>query len=284
MPPRIYSHSRLSTFEQCPLKFKYKYIDKIFIEVEKTIEAHLGACIHHALEWIYLEVKHGKLPSIDDFIMTYSNQWRKEYVPAMIIVDTSMTAKDFFNKGVQFLLDYYSKHYPFDDGTIELEKEIRIKLDETGEYEIIGFIDRLAKNIQTGEYEIHDYKTANSLPTQERVDNDRQLALYAIAIKEIYGKNEEVCLIWHYLAHNKRICSRRTNEQLHQLKQETFELIKKIEATTEFQSNKGRLCDWCEYKQMCKEWNTSEENIQNQVKDIKVDTKKYPTISKYIKD
>jgi len=48
---------------------------------------------------------------------------------------------------------------------------------------------RLVKNIQTGEYEIHDYKTANSLPRQEDIDNDRQLALYAIAIKELFGKD-----------------------------------------------------------------------------------------------
>ena len=36
----IYSHSRLSTFEQCPFKFKLRYIDEIEPEIEKTIEAH----------------------------------------------------------------------------------------------------------------------------------------------------------------------------------------------------------------------------------------------------
>ncbi len=282
---KIYSHSRISTFEQCRLKFKFKYIDKILPEIEKSIESHLGTCIHKTMEWIYSQVKIGELPSIDDVIVDYSKHWKREYVPGMIIVNESLTDKDYFNKGIQFLLDYYSKHYPFDDGTIALEKEIRIKLDEKGKYEIIGFIDRLVKNLQTGEYEIHDYKTANSLPTQEKMDSDRQLALYAIAIKEIYGYANEVCLIWHYLAHNQRICSKRTNEQLNKLRQETLELIKQIESTNEFPPNKGRLCDWCEYKQMCPAWNTSEENKQdNQVKEIKVDVNKYPTISKYIKD
>ena len=36
-----YSHSRLSTFEQCPLRFKYQYIDKIKRE-EDSIEAFMG--------------------------------------------------------------------------------------------------------------------------------------------------------------------------------------------------------------------------------------------------
>lgn len=279
----VYSHSKLSTFEQCPLKFKYRYIDKIIPEIEKTIESHLGSIIHTTLEWIYSQVKEGEIPSIDSVVLYYSENWQKEYKSGMIIVNQDLTPKDYFNKGIQFLIDYYVKYKPFDDGTIELEKKIKLKLDEKGNYKIIGFIDRLVKNLQTGAYEVHDYKTANSLPTQERVDNDRQLALYAIAIKQEFGNHEEVCLVWHYLAHDKKICSSRTNEQLEVLKQETLELIKKIESTTEFSFNKGPLCNWCEYKQMCPAWNTSEDNIKPKT-EIKIDKKRYPTTLRYIKD
>ncbi len=283
----MYSHSKLSTFEQCPLKFKYRYIDKIFPEIEKTIEAHLGKCVHDALEWLYFRVQKSMIPSIDDIILRYSTSWEKYYKPKMIIIDKDLNAKDYFNKGIQFLVNYYKKHHPFQDGTIELEKEIRINLDENGEYEIIGFIDRLVKNPITGDLEIHDYKTANSLPTQEKVDNDRQLALYSIAIKELFGNNKEVCLVWHYLAHNKKIVSKRTNEQLSQLKKQTIELIKKIESTRNFSPCQGKLCKWCEYKQMCPLWNTSEDKIEKEKqekKEIEIDSKKYPTVSRYIKD
>jgi len=280
----IYSHSRLSTFEQCPLKFKYRYIDKIIPEIEKSIEAHLGSSVHDTLEWLYIEVKNGNLPTLDDTIVHYSEAWQKDYKPELIIVKKELTAKDYFNKGIQFLIDYYTKHQPFQDGTLELEKEIRLNLDEQGKYKIMGFIDRLVKNKETGEYEIHDYKTANSLPTQEKIDQDRQLALYAIAIKQLFGQDKEVCLIWHYLAHNKKICSRRTNQQLELLKQETLDLVRKIESTTEFPHNKTKLCDWCEYKQMCPAWNASQEKPETPQKTIEVDPSKYPTISKYIKD
>ena len=46
----LYSHSRLSTFENCPLKFKYTYIDKIETGIEESIEAFLGSRVHEALE------------------------------------------------------------------------------------------------------------------------------------------------------------------------------------------------------------------------------------------
>ena len=52
-----YSHSKLCTFEQCPLKYKLRYIDKIKPVIEKTIESHLGKVVHGTLEWIYNSVK-----------------------------------------------------------------------------------------------------------------------------------------------------------------------------------------------------------------------------------
>ena len=273
----VYSHSRLSSFEQCPLKFKFRYIDKIIPEIEKSIEAHLGTAVHDTLEWIYNQAGQGTIPSLDNAIVYYSETWEKDFKDNLLINDKILTAKDYFNKGVGFIVDYYTTNQPFNDGTIELEKKIFIKLTQDGEeYNLMGFIDRFAKNTETGEYEIHDYKTGKSLPTQNKMDKDRQLALYSIAIKELIETDKDICLIWHYLAHNKKIISKRTNDQLDQLKQEIIELIKKIESTTNFPSKKSILCNWCEYKKMCPEHSCIE------YKEI-LDEERYPTISKYIK-
>lgn len=251
----VYSHSRLSTFEQCPLKYKLRYIDKIKPEIEKTIEAHLGTAVHDTLEWIYNSVKENpeKSPSLDEIIHYYIKMWQKDLTEDVLIVKKQFTQKDYLNKGIQFLADYYQRHYPFKDGTIECEKEITIHLDE--DTQIRGFIDRLVYDIEKGHYEIHDYKTANTLPTQEKMDADRQLALYSIAIKEMYGKDKEVVLIWHYLAYDHKIISRRTEEQLEKLKEETKKLIEDIRQTRVFLPNKSILCEWCEYKSICPEWN-----------------------------
>ncbi len=254
----IYSHSRLNTFEQCRLKFKYRYIDKIIV-IEKSIEAFLGKIVHNTLEQLYSQVKENKIPTIDEIITYYSNNWEENYNPTIKIVKKELTTKDYFNKGIQFLLGYYTKHKPFDDNTLEVEKRIMIDLDGNGKYRLQGFIDRLVHNLEKDELEIHDYKTGNSLPTQEKIENDKQLALYSIAIKELFGEDKEVLLIWHYLAHNQKIVSKRTNEQLQQLKKEIIELIKEIESTTEFPGKKSILCNWCEYKKMCSKFNKPKE-------------------------
>ena len=270
----VYSHSRLSTFEQCPLKFKYRYIDKIKPDFEKSIESHLGTAVHNTLEWIYNKILEKKpVPTIDQMISYYSKEWQKEFEKEIKIVKNNLTPSDYFNKGIKFLLDYYIKHSPFQDGTLECEKKVVVEIHG---HKLQGFIDRFSYNENNGEYEIHDYKTANMLPTQEKMDKDRQLALYSIAIQESMDA-EKICLTWHYLAHNKKIISRRTNEQIEELKNQIKELIEIIESTTEFPAKKSALCGWCEYKSICPKFSktqkTKQENIEN-----------YPTAKKYLRD
>ena len=245
----IYSHSRISTFEQCKLKFKFQYIDKITPEIGQSIEAHLGSVVHTTLEWLYHQVTKKELPTIEETIFYYAEKWQEEFTEDIVIVKKQFTEKYYFNKGVGFLVNYYTKHSPFDEKTIAIEH--KIELDLTEEIKLIGFIDRLVHNLDNDEIEIHDYKTGNSLPTEKQIRENRQLALYSLAIKETFGKDKNISLIWHFLAHDMKICIRKTNKELENLKQDIINLIKQIEETKDFSPNKSVLCNWCQYKNLC---------------------------------
>jgi putative RecB family exonuclease len=254
MSPEIYSHSKLSTFEQCPLKYKFKYIDKIPPVVEQSIESHLGKTVHTALEWLYTKVKEGFKPELQQVIDYYYETWQANYKPTYVIVKKQLTEKDYFNSGLKFIIDYYIKHTPFDDNTLELEKRIFFHLDNTKDYRIQGFIDRLVYNKQNDEYEIHDYKTSNSLPSQINIENDRQLSLYALAIKNQYKHSKPVKQVWHYLAFNKSIEIKKSDEILNKLKEETIKLIQEISNATIYPPIVSTLCHWCEFKPICPAW------------------------------
>lgn len=264
----VFSHSRLSAFEQCKLKYKFRYIDKIVPEIEETIESYLGKVVHNALEWLYLQVKDKKIPTIDELIVCYSNSWKENYDEEIPIFRKDLTVGDYFNKGIRFLIDYYTEHKPFDDNTIEVEKAIIFDLDESGNYKIRGFIDRLSYNIKTNEYEIHDYKTSSNLPKDGALEKDRQLAFYAIAVKKWYDNAKNVRLVWHYLSFNKKLESERTDEQLQKLKEETLDLINEIESTTDFNPTKSPLCHWCEYKAICPAWGNKPPEKQTSLDDF----------------
>jgi putative RecB family exonuclease len=251
----IYSHSKIETFEQCRLKFKYRYIDKIIPEIAKSIEAHLGEIVHETLEWLYTNVMKKNVPPISDVISFYSEKWQEKYSPDMPIFNKAMTAKDYFNRGVEFLVNYYLKHQPFQDNTIATEKKIEINLDKNGEKKLIGFIDRLSSNIKENEIEIHDYKTSNSMWSREKIEDSRQLSIYSLAIKDIYGKDKKVCMTWHFLAHDMKVCVRRTNEELEKFRNEIIGIIEEIEKTKSFPPTKSQLCHWCDYIDICPVWN-----------------------------
>ncbi len=257
----LYSHSRLSIFEQCRLKFKYKYIDKIEVETKDTVETFLGSRVHETLEKLYNDLKFQKLNTKDELLSFLESEWLKNWSDEILIVKNEYSPKNYLDMAKKFVSDYYDKYSPFDAATtIGTEMHIIINLDEEGRYQLQGYIDRLDSKGEV--YEIHDYKTANNLPIQEYLDKDRQLAIYAIAVRERYKDAKEVRLIWHFLTFNKEFFSERSDEQLENLKLEIIRLIDVIESCKDFPSKTSALCDWCEYKKMCPEWKhlfTSEE-------------------------
>ena len=247
----LYSHSRLSTYETCPLQYKLKYIDKIEVEEEGGIEAFLGSRVHDTLERLYKDLRYSKLLTLDELVTFYNAQWDKNWNNAVVIRKKELSAQNYKDTGVKCIKNYYSKYAPFNQGvTMGIEELISFSLSEDSGYKIRGYIDRLDRT-KDNIYEIHDYKTSGSLPLQKDRDNDRQLALYEIGIREKYPDVKEVKLIWHYLVFDTEIASQRTPAQLEDLRKGTIALIDRIEADTEFKHKESNLCDWCDYWAYC---------------------------------
>lgn len=241
----IYSHSKLWLYESCPEAYKIKYIDKTFPDLPLHISLFLGSVVHESLEWLYEIINEGKEVGLDELVENFLTLWRAKFNSTIRL--NGEDEEKFVNKGVKFLVDYYQSNFPFAEKTLDIEKKIFFPLDEDGNYFIQGYIDRIVLN-EKGEYEVHDYKTNDVMKSQKEVDRDRQLAFYHLGLQAIYGKDIEVKLIWHFLAHNKNVESKRTQEQLEKLKTETLELIKKIENERAWPACGKPWCDWCSYK------------------------------------
>jgi putative RecB family exonuclease len=253
----VYSHSRLSCYEQCPQKFKLQYIDKVETEIEESIEAFLGSRVHETLEKLYRDGDHQKVDSTDELLDFLRTQWTSNWSDAIVIVNDDYTQENYLKMAEKYITDYYKRYYPFDQGrTVALEERILISLDPSGTYKLQGYIDRLTER-NDGFYEIHDYKTNSRLPLPEYIRTDRQLALYMIGVKNQYPDVKQVRLIWHFLKFDKEVDSTRTDAQLDELKRSTIQLIDTIEEDEEYAANPGGLCRWCEYKPLCRQWKHS---------------------------
>lgn len=247
----IYSHSKLSTFEQCPLKFRFRYVDKLTPDFEEFIEGFLGSKVHETLEWIYQQISQGILLELDSIVHQYIKNWNKDFNHKIKIINQEFNSEYYFNQGIIALINYFLENAPFKDNTIATEKRVLVNLDPQGKYKVQGFIDRLVHNKETNIFEIHDYKTSNFLKTQEELDKDKQLALYSIAIKQLFQGVNDIHLIWHFLAFREKRISKRTEEQFEKLRQEIIQLIDRIESTKNFPSKPSALCKWCEFKSYC---------------------------------
>ncbi len=252
----VYSISRIATFEKCPLKYRFRYIERIKPEIPTTIEAFMGSRVHDALEKLYREKSRGRVMTQDRLLGYYHRVWDKKWEDAILIVKPGLTADDYRKKGEEQLEDYYARHFPFDEGIIRgLETWARLALDADGKYGFNIRIDRLMER-EDGLFEVHDYKCGSHLDTQDKLDQDRQLAIYSLWVRERFAGCRDVRLVWHYTAHGREMESWRTGEQLAALKSEILERIKTIEAAAEFPARVSRLCDWCEYRTICPEWNS----------------------------
>ncbi|MBD3218831.1 MAG: hypothetical protein GF310_11170 [candidate division Zixibacteria bacterium] len=249
----VYSHSRLSTYENCPLQYKYRYVDRL-VEKRDSIEAFMGSRCHESLEKMYKLLLNSRMWSKDELLDDFRSRWEREWHDNVFIVRNDLRLEDYYNQGLKALSDYYDHYHPFDrDKTLALEQRVEVDLDDSGRYRLQGFIDRLSEE-GVGNYKIHDYKTERTWKTQEHFDEERQLALYQIGITRMFSDIKSVELIWHYLIFDKEARSVRTKQQLEKLKINTIHLIQEVETATEednFPYQESALCDWCDYYNIC---------------------------------
>ena len=246
----IYSHSQLSTYEQCPLKYKLNYRDKIKRDIE-GVEAFLGSRVHDTLKKCYDDARLTKANSLNDLFSYYDNIWQKNWHDSIVITKKDLTQEHYQALGKRMIETYYQRYTPFDlDMTIQTEMRLNFTLDDENQYRLTGYIDRLSRTTN-GIYQIHDYKTSAHLPSQEDADNDRQLGLYQIGVRKKWPDINNIKLIWHYVAFDRELISSRSDEAISKLVLETTRLIDEIDSATDFPPKESGLCDWCEYPDLC---------------------------------
>lgn len=253
----IYSYSKIKLFKECPKKYEFKYIDKPEVPSVETIKAFLGTIVHDSLKNLYEQVRTGKVPTKEEVVTYFDKKWDQEWTEEIFIFD-NRSPSDYRSIGRLCLQSFYDINHPFDQSkTIGQDYEAKISLVDSEEYQIRGFIDRLAK-APDGTYEIHDYKTLKDPPPQVVLENDYQLQLYDLLIRKNWlDKIEKITCIWHYLQSGESLAVSRNEQQVEEFKTNVIVEIDKIEYATEaenFPPHKGDHCNWCEYKQLCPAW------------------------------
>lgn len=225
------SYSSIETFRNCPLKYRFQEIDKI--RVPKSKEALFGTVLHQTLKFFYGQSP--IVPTIEQVLSYYRKTWPKE-----------IKEKAFWNQGLKMLKDYYLKNSPSNTNIIDLETYFEIPMSI---HTLCGKIDRIDK-INDQRFEIIDYKTTKRLPAQRAVDNDLQLSIYHLALKDRWPQIPQTKLSLYFLKHGLKLSSKRTQAQIDQTKKHILKIISEIEKSN-FRPMPSPLCDWCGYQKYC---------------------------------
>lgn len=244
-----YSHSRISLFEQCKYQYKLKYIDKVKVDIKTTIEAFCGDIVHQTLEKLYKDLNYHKLNTCEELLNFYSSLWDEKYTDDIRIVKKEYSAQNYKDRGAKFVCDYYKHYKPFEETRVlGLETQDMLDLSNSSKYHVR--IDRLCSD-NKGNYYVCDYKTNSRLKTQEEADGDRQLAMYALWVKDRFKDAKSVKLIWYMLAFDREVLSERTEKELDELKKDVERKIETIENCRNFPTSESNLCTWCVYSHLC---------------------------------
>lgn len=259
------SYSSIETYLQCPQKYKFQVIDKI--KAPKSREAIFGTIIHNALKFMFS--RNPLFPTFDEVINYYREHWPlREILQAETVNDplkrpwTDDEEKTHFEEGVKMLKKFYERNAPWNFTVVDLESRFEVMLtdEKTGQSHIIaGIIDRIDK-LPDGKYEIIDYKTGKRMPSQDSLNKNLQLSLYALGLQKRWPRltSDDIRLSLYFLKHEEKL----TAEQSPVIREETKnyilntinEIENRLRSGKEFEPMPSALCNWCSFRPLCPAW------------------------------
>lgn len=178
------SWSRISTYQQCPLKWHFKYQLGL---PEPTVSAGLvfGSSVHAAIERHYQNILVGKPPpDIETLMEAFDDAWR-EFLPDAIHYGERETEDSLHAQGERVLRVFQTSELAAPKGKIVgIEEEIVADVIP-GAPRLLARLDLLVE--ADAELRIVDFKTARSRWSRDHADeSSTQLLLYGEAVREVF--------------------------------------------------------------------------------------------------
>ncbi len=230
------SYSAASTYETCPAKYRYRYVDRLPTQPSSALA--FGDSIHKAL-YRFHDRPVPEAPSLSDLLEILDAVWTSDgYAePAEEVA---------YREHANEVLERYHADNT-SDYRIPAALEFRFSIDIEG-VTFGGVIDRMDR-LPSGGYEIIDYKTNRRLPPQAAVDSDLQLTIYYMAAREVWGIEPET-LTLYYLLPGQRMKTMRTQADAEDVRRRISAIAERIEAGR-FEPRENPLCGWCDFQHVC---------------------------------
>lgn len=255
--PDHLSHSQITTYLQCPLKYRYQYVDRIpwpFVPDYLTF----GTAIHKAIESFYRSRQKGREAHLDDLCEVFSETLLFDAASRELKLKKEADPTSLQKQGEAMLKVFEESVQPSEVIAVEEEFEIELVEDDSGEaicLRLKGRVD-LVERTEEGELEFVDFKTASKSPSEDAIKTDMQLTAYSLYARCNYMVNgDPVKMRLDVLKKTKTPCfasypTYRTCED----SQRYIKIIRQIRSAMEgghFYPNPGWQCGDCPFRSNC---------------------------------
>jgi putative RecB family exonuclease len=244
-PPTGLSPSRVSSFQDCALAFRFSAIDHL--PEPSSVPAVRGTLVHAALERLFA-LEPGERTAerartcLDDAHVELRDD--PEYVGLVVLLVEALHVR------AQELLENY---FRLEDPTAITPIGIELRLSAPlGDLELRGIIDRLELDADGG-LVVTDYKTGAAPRQQFEQGRLGGVQFYSFLCEELFGvRPSKVQLL--YLADPVAIVAEPSDQASRALRRKLTAVWSAIERSCEredFRPRPSKLCDWCAFQQHC---------------------------------
>lgn len=239
-PPQLrLSFSRVDTYQTCPLKFRYGYVDEL--PSEPSPHLSWGSSIHSALE-TWWSAKLPQAPDVDVLMTSLYERWD----------DTGFADMDrdekigWYRHAQEVLRRHHARFADAYQPAIATEQWFEI--DVGNAITVVGSIDHLERTAHGG-VGVVDWKTNKRAKTRAQVASSLQLAIYAIAARHLWGHEPEWVAL-DFVVPGVRVAVDRDAIDVDGAIATIHEVAQAIRAES-FAPTPNRLCGWCDYRGEC---------------------------------
>lgn len=233
------SFSRVDTYRQCPLKFRFSYVDKL--PSEPSPHLSWGSSIHAALE-AWWDQKLPEPPPVEFLWQALFDHWDDEGFEGMAREDKLK----WYQHARNVLAQHHQRHAPSFQPAVATEEWFELDLGD--DIVVLGSIDHVART-PSGGIGIVDWKTNRKAKNRKQVADSLQLAIYALAARELWGQDPEWVAL-DFVVPGVRVTVARdeidTDAALAAVR-ETAELVR----AELFEPKPSALCPWCDFRALC---------------------------------
>jgi len=234
------SFSRVTRWEQCPLAFKFHYIDHAQAAPPGP-ERGFGKALHWVAEHLVRDVMEheliGPLP-LDRARHLWMEAWTRENLSGVAL----------YQEGLELLARFIQRQGVIDHRD-ELGAEVEFHLP-VGPFVLLGFIDRVQR-VDDRTIRIVDYKSNRLLFSREEVETSLQMSIYQAAARQAWPWAERVELVFDMLRHDCCLSTERNAEQVAAALAYVEATGRQIETATNFPARPNANCVYCDYTEHC---------------------------------